>query len=45
VVALFCLVPVLAIINYGVIQREEHYLEVTFGERYRAYKQKVRRWI
>jgi protein-S-isoprenylcysteine O-methyltransferase Ste14 len=45
VLALLCLVPVLAIITYGVIKREEHYLEVTFGEPYRAYKQKVRRWL
>jgi protein-S-isoprenylcysteine O-methyltransferase Ste14 len=45
VVALVCLIPLLAVINYGVIRREERYLEVTFGEPYRAYKRNVRRWI
>ena len=45
VFALACLFPVLAVVTYGVIKREERYLEVTFGEAYRAYKGKVRRWI
>ena len=35
----------LIVMHYGVILREEHYLEIKFGERYRAYKQRVRRWI
>lgn len=35
----------LAIIHYGVILREEHYLELKFAETYRAYKRQVRRWI
>lgn len=45
VIALACIVPLLAIITYGVIKREEHYLEVKFGEEYRRYKSKVRRWL
>ncbi len=40
------LLPVtLFIINRGVIDREEHYLECKFGEQYLNYKAKVRRWI
>lgn len=35
----------LIVIHYGVILREENYLEVKFGERYRTYKRQVRRWI
>ncbi len=36
---------VLAVIQRGVIQREERYLERKFGETYRRYRQGVRRWI
>lgn len=40
------LLPVtLLIINRGVIEREEHYLERKFGEQYLNYKASVRRWI
>ena len=45
VITLLCLVPLLAVIHYGVIKREEHYLEIIFGESYREYKRRVRRWI
>lgn len=31
--------------NKVVIEKEEAYLEEKFGDNYRAYKQKVRRWI
>ena len=39
------LVPVLAVIRYGVIAREERYLEAKFGDDYRDYKRRVRRWL
>lgn len=42
---LFVLVPVLLIIQYGVIHREESYLEEKFGEIYIQYKRSVRRWL
>jgi protein-S-isoprenylcysteine O-methyltransferase Ste14 len=36
---------VLAVIDRGVIAREERYLERKFGEEYVGYKRTVRRWI
>ena len=40
------LLPVaLLVIQQGVIEREEHYLEGKFGEEYLSYKERVRRWI
>jgi protein-S-isoprenylcysteine O-methyltransferase Ste14 len=40
------LLPVaLLVIQRGVIEREEHYLERKFGEEYLRYKARVRRWI
>ena len=39
------LVPVLVIMRYGVIAREERYLEAKFGQAYRDYKAQVRRWL
>jgi protein-S-isoprenylcysteine O-methyltransferase Ste14 len=33
------------VIERGVIEREEHYLERKFGEEYLHYKVQVRRWI
>ena len=42
---LLFLVPVLAVMNWYIIPREERYLEANFGEEYRTYKQKVRRWL
>jgi protein-S-isoprenylcysteine O-methyltransferase Ste14 len=39
------LVPVLLILRYGVVAREEAYLERKFGPVYLAYKTRVRRWL
>ena len=39
------LVPVLLIMRYGVIAREERYLERKFGSAYLDYKKRVRRWL
>jgi protein-S-isoprenylcysteine O-methyltransferase Ste14 len=39
------LVPLLAVMRHGVIDREEQYLERKFGEVYIRYKNRVRRWI
>jgi protein-S-isoprenylcysteine O-methyltransferase Ste14 len=38
-------IPLLVTMRYGVIAREERYLEAKFGDAYRAYKDKVRRWL
>jgi protein-S-isoprenylcysteine O-methyltransferase Ste14 len=43
--AIGLVVPLLWVINTGVIAREERYLERKFGDAYRAYKAQVRRWI
>jgi protein-S-isoprenylcysteine O-methyltransferase Ste14 len=38
-------VPVLVVMQRGVIGREEAYLERKFGEKYLSYKARVRRWV
>jgi protein-S-isoprenylcysteine O-methyltransferase Ste14 len=35
----------LLVIHWGIIRREERYLEAKFGEPYLAYKARVRRWL
>jgi protein-S-isoprenylcysteine O-methyltransferase Ste14 len=42
---LLMLVPFALVIRYGVVAREEAYLERKFGEVYRAYRSRVRRWL
>jgi protein-S-isoprenylcysteine O-methyltransferase Ste14 len=37
--------PLAAVIRYGVVAREETYLEQRFGDTYRDYKARVRRWL
>lgn len=39
------LAPCLWVMSWGVIAREERYLEARFGEPYRAYRRSVRRWL
>lgn len=34
-----------ALVRYGVIRHEEVHLEAAFGEAYRDYRQRVRRWL
>jgi protein-S-isoprenylcysteine O-methyltransferase Ste14 len=38
-------VPMIFVMHYGVILREEAYLERKFGDNYLSYKARVRRWI
>jgi protein-S-isoprenylcysteine O-methyltransferase Ste14 len=38
-------VPLLLVLRYGVVAREEAYLEAKFGDVYRDYKAGVRRWL
>jgi protein-S-isoprenylcysteine O-methyltransferase Ste14 len=43
--ALVMLLPAILVIHYGVIAREERYLERLFGEEYLSYKRTTRRWV
>jgi protein-S-isoprenylcysteine O-methyltransferase Ste14 len=42
---LLMLVPFALVIRYGVVALEEAYLERKFGEVYRSYRSRVRRWL
>jgi protein-S-isoprenylcysteine O-methyltransferase Ste14 len=42
---LLTLVPFALVIRYGVVAREEAYLERKFGDVYRGYRARVRRWL
>jgi len=42
---LLALVPFALVIRYGVVAREEAYLERKFGDVYRGYRSRVRRWL
>ena len=42
---LIMLVPFALVIRYGVVAREEAYLERKFGDVYRSYRSRVPRWL
>ena len=42
---LVTLVPFALVIRYGVVAREEAYLERKFGDAYAGYRSRVRRWL
>jgi protein-S-isoprenylcysteine O-methyltransferase Ste14 len=42
---LITLVPFVLVIRYGVVAREEAYLTRKFGDAYRSYCSRVRRWL
>ena len=42
---LILMLPLAITIRYGVVAREEAYLERRFGNAYRDYKSRVRRWL
>ena len=42
---LMMLVPFALVIRYGVVAREEYYLARKFGDAYRGYCSRVRRWL
>jgi len=39
------LLPCMIVVTWGVVLREERYLEAKFGQPYRDYKARVRRWL
>ena len=44
-ITLLFVVPLALLLHFGVILREERYLEAKFGEEYLALKRSVRRWL
>lgn len=42
---LILILPLLVVVQCGIIYREERYLEAKFGDEYRNYRKRVRRWL
>ena len=42
---LILVLPLAIVIRYGVVAREEAYLERRYGDAYRGYRARVRRWV
>ncbi len=45
IIALLLMIVVAIIMQTYVVAREERYLEAKFGDNYRTYRQRVRRWL
>lgn len=39
------LIALFFVFNFGIVTKEENYLEDKYGEQYRQYKKRIRRWI
>jgi protein-S-isoprenylcysteine O-methyltransferase Ste14 len=44
-IPLLLLPPLLIFVHFGIVLREERYLEAKFGSEYTDYCKRVRRWI
>lgn len=42
---IFLVMPVVVVVHYGVIKREESYLRSKFGKAYKKYCKRVHRWV
>jgi protein-S-isoprenylcysteine O-methyltransferase Ste14 len=42
---LLLLMPMLPLLHWGIVLREEQYLKARFGDEYLSYQLKVRRWV